>query len=77
MNFIECDHPRYGQSKYCSNEWEKDKEIKAVGELYDDSKRTKCKQLEEEVHKNLHLEYQSVIKREDIWVDVSAVYACL
>ena len=68
VEFLKSDHPSYDLNKYCSEQMKKDEyDIRAVERLMD---HTECREFEKMVHDRLLLEEQSVIKRDNIWVEV-------
>ena len=70
MKFWPEQHPSHIYCQSCAKTLEEDKDLEIIAALYDDHK--KCLKFEGLVHDKLLNEEKSVIKEEDIWVEVVA-----
>lgn len=68
MEFLP-DHPSHVYCQSCIKALEEDKDLKIIASLYDEPE--KCLKFRELVHAELLNEKQSVIKEENIWVEVT------
>jgi hypothetical protein len=68
MEFLPADHPSRIHCQSCVKALKEDKDLEIITALYDDHK--KCLKFEEVVHDKLLNEQKSIIKKEDIWVEV-------
>ena len=68
MKYLKPDHPAYDVCKLCSKELKKDRALKAVEILFNN--RDECEKFEASVHESLLLEDRSIIKKQNIWVEV-------
>ena len=67
------DHPAYAICKSCSEELQKDRELKAMKKLYDNN--DDCQRFEKMVFESLPMEDKSVIGENNIWVQVNIMNA--
>ena len=68
MEFLP-DHPSYVYCQSCIKALQEDKDLEIIASLYDEPE--KCLKFEKLVHAELLNEKQSVITKENIWVEVT------
>ena len=69
MEFLPDAHPSQVHCQSCIKALKEDKDLEIIAALYD--KHEKCLKFGELVHDELLNEEKSVIKKEDIWVEVT------
>ena len=68
VKFLKPENSAYALCKLCGDQLEKDPEVKALKDMYDDHKL--CQKFDGMVHDNLLLEEKSIIQKDKIWTEV-------
>jgi hypothetical protein len=71
VEFLPADHPSRIHCQSCVKALKEDKDLEIIASLYDNHE--KCLKFEGVVHDNLLNEEKSVIKKTDIWVEVTII----